>query len=180
MLVRLKAYRWLIAGILAVLIGLGSAMQTGLVSSDLGGMVSLSVVSSMPAPSNLSGSVYDVSIEGFKLTWKDNTSNETAFYIESRKPFRNAFGMESPGIWSRVGTVKGGVTAYNRTGVSDNSTYCYRVQAGSAAGESSYSNEVCGTTRPLSASDVNVVLAGDGHKVTWQDRASVETAYWAK
>lgn len=37
MLVKLKAYRWFIAGILAVLVGLGGAVQLGLISANFGG-----------------------------------------------------------------------------------------------------------------------------------------------
>jgi Divergent InlB B-repeat domain len=39
-----------------------------------------------------------------------------------------------------------GLTSYTDTTVVDGTTYCYRVQAYTAAGSSAYSNEVCGST----------------------------------
>lgn len=181
---RFKKYRWFAVGLAVAVAAVGGAQQTGFIDLDVGGMASLSVVSSIPSPTNVAAT-YDVSVEGLKVTWSDTTTNETGFYLEARKPYRNSFGWESPGTWSRVGSLGPGVTRFNHVGVTDNSTYCYRVQAATAAGESPYSVVVCAGTRPLVATDLAVTVENGSwngvaykqHRVTWTDRSVVETKY---
>ncbi len=57
MLVRLKAYRWFILGIVAVLLALGVGAQTGLISPDIGGGTSLAVRSAAQVTINIGSAV---------------------------------------------------------------------------------------------------------------------------
>ncbi len=66
MLVRLKAYRWFIAGIVAVLLALGGAAQAGLISPDIGNQTALTIATALtisnaspePAIAEFGGSPY--------------------------------------------------------------------------------------------------------------------------
>ena len=183
----LKKYRWFAVGALVVAVLLGGAVQTGYVSADFGGMASLAVVSSLPAPSGLNAAFGTQEEQnGFVIHWTDNSTNEDAFSVESRKPFRNAFGWESPGTWSKIGTSPAGAPTYRVKSetISDESTYCFRVQAINRAGSSAYSNEACGVTRPHSPTNLKVQPTGTVNSfgdpvvnVTWTDNSRIETAY---
>lgn len=83
------------------------------------------------APSNLTATVSGTSVT---LRWKDNSTNETGFYVE-RAPKGGAF--------ARIATVGANVVTYVNTAVG-RGMYAYRVQAfNSATGTvSAYSNQV--------------------------------------
>jgi uncharacterized protein (TIGR02145 family) len=67
------------------------------------------------------------------LTWLDNSTNETGFKIDRKS---------STGNYSVVGTVSADVTDYNETGLTNGTSYTYRVYAYNAGGNSpTYSNE---------------------------------------
>jgi List-Bact-rpt repeat protein len=72
------------------------------------------------------------------LSWTDNSTNEDGFSIERK--------TGTTGTYAIVATVGTNVTSFVDTTLSDNTTYCYRVQDFNSAGLSSYSNEACGTT----------------------------------
>src|SRR5206468_2330162 len=86
------------------------------------------------------------------LTWTDNSTNEDGFAIERK--------TGSTGTFAQIGTVGPNVTSYTDTGATSAITYCYRVAAFNAAGNSAYSSEACGTT-PQSFG-LAVVKAGTG------------------
>jgi len=92
---------------------------------------------------------------GLKLTWADNSINEDGFKIERRQGQAATF--------SQVATVVANVSSYTDSGLTDGTTYCYRVRAFNAAGDSAYSNQDCGTTlNPLAAGLVFVTQPGNG------------------
>src|SRR3989338_8353518 len=64
------------------------------------------------------------------LTWADNSSNETGFKIE-RKTGTN-------GTYTQTKTVSANVTSYSDTGLTEGTTYYYRVIATNSAGDSAY------------------------------------------
>ena len=64
------------------------------------------------------------------LTWADNSSNETGFKIE-RKTGTN-------GTYTQIKTVSANVTSYSDTGLTEGTTYYYRVIATNSAGDSAY------------------------------------------
>ena len=65
------------------------------------------------------------------LTWRDNASNETGFYVE-----RSLNGT----TWTRIATLAANAVSYTSTGLAANTTYYHRVQAFGASGVSAYSN----------------------------------------
>jgi PKD repeat protein len=81
------------------------------------------------APSNLTGVAGKGSA---KLTWNDNSTNETGFYVE-----RAPLGTTN---FVRVGTVGANVKTFTNSVARGN--YLYRVQAFNATAVSSYSNTV--------------------------------------
>lgn len=81
------------------------------------------------APSNLTGSG---SKGTARLSWTDNSNNETGFYIERAPSGSTNF--------ARIGTVGAGVTTF--TDRVAKGTYSYRVQAFNATAVSAYSNTV--------------------------------------
>jgi len=72
------------------------------------------------------------------LTWVDNSYNEDGFKIERK--------TGAGGTWGQVGTVGEGITTFTDGGLSELTTYNYRVKAYNNAGDSDYSNEVSVTT----------------------------------
>mgnify|MGYP003602636505 CR=1 FL=1 len=72
-----------------------------------------------------------------KLTWRDNSSNETGFYIE------RANQLTSPGIFTRLYTV--GANTTSQTHTVTRGSYLYRVQAYNASKRSTYTSIVAVT-----------------------------------
>jgi hypothetical protein len=83
------------------------------------------------------------------LSWVDNSSNENGFNIE------RATG--SGGTFFQIGTQSANLNFYNNTGLAANTTYCYRVRAYNANGDSSYANQSCATTQPT-LPDLSVIV----------------------
>jgi hypothetical protein len=81
------------------------------------------------APSNLTGTAGKGSA---KLTWVDNSTNETGFHIERAPSGTTSFAI--------VGTVAANVKTFTNTVSRGN--YVYRVQAFNATNVSAYSNTV--------------------------------------
>lgn len=94
-----------------------------------------------------------VNAASFQLTWSDSSSNEDGFNIERK--------TGSGGSFSRITTVGANTTSYVNSGLADNTTYCYRVNAFNSAGASAYTNEACGTT-PAAAYALTVSSQGSG------------------
>ncbi len=89
------------------------------------------------APTGLSATA--VSKSQINLTWTDNASNETGFYIERCKG-------STCTNFARIATVGANVTAYANTGLAKKTTYRYRVQAYNASGVSAHSDIASATT----------------------------------
>lgn len=89
------------------------------------------------APSNLTATA--VSTTRIDLAWADNSTNEDGFKIERCKGSTCA-------NFAQIATVSAGVTSYQNTGLSRNTTYRYRVLAHNTGGSSPYSNVVSATT----------------------------------
>lgn len=83
------------------------------------------------APSNLAAAVQ--SPTEVNLTWQDNTSNETGFYIERRREGE---------VFKSVNTLPANVTTFTDTGLMPGTAYYYKVAAYNFQGKSPYSNEV--------------------------------------
>ena len=96
------------------------------------------IVSPMPpaAPSNLIAT--PLSTSQIDLSWVDNSNNETGFKIERKTGVG--------GSYNQIASVGANVTTYSDSGRNQGTTYCYRVRAYNAGGNSAYSNEACATT----------------------------------
>jgi FtsP/CotA-like multicopper oxidase with cupredoxin domain len=90
------------------------------------------------APSNLAGTLREAGTR-VRLTWNDNSNNETGFYIERRT---------TTGTWARIGTVKANIRTFLDTKPPRRTTLLYRVIAyRTGLGVSLPSNEFTITTR---------------------------------
>ena len=69
------------------------------------------------------------------LTWVDNSANEVGFSVE-RKTGSASF--------AEIGLVAADVTTYADGSLTPGQSYCYRVRARNAAGDSAPTNEACG------------------------------------
>jgi fibronectin type 3 domain-containing protein len=87
------------------------------------------------APTGLSLSV--LSSSSIRLSWLDNSSNESGFIIQ-----RSTDGSR----WTQIATVNANSTSYTSTGLQRRTRYYYRVVAVNSAGNSPYSNVASATT----------------------------------
>jgi PKD repeat protein len=103
-------------------------------STGASNVASSSIVANPSPPAAPSG--LTVSLSGFlvQLTWQDNSSNETAFYIERCQ------GVGCTNFASFVATQWPDVPSYTDYAVAAGTSYCYRVRAYNGGGYSAYSN----------------------------------------
>ncbi|GEM_PF-4880451 len=122
------------------------------------------------APTNLQASA--VSNTQINLTWS-NVANETGYRIERK--------TGTGGTFVEIATVGANVTSFsNTTGLSANTTYCYRVRAFNAAGNSGYSNESCATTLgpPTAPSNLQAAAASSSQiNLTWNNNSNNATQF---
>lgn len=120
------------------------------------------------APSNLSATA--ASASQINMTWADNSSNESGFKIERK--------TGSGGAYAQIATVGADVTTYNDTGLSEGTTYYYRVRAYNSTGNSSYSNDVNATTYPAAPSSLSANTASSSQiNLSWMDNSSGESGF---
>lgn len=123
-------------------------------------------------PSDLAG--VTISSSEINLTWKDNSLDETGFYIY-RKTTDN---------YSKMGVMEANATSHTDTGLSPQTTYSYKVTAYNEGGESDPSNEVTITTpAEASAPSAPSDLAGQAIScseinLTWQDNSTNEDGFY--
>lgn len=103
-----------------------------------GSNIDNAITPSVPvAPSNLSAT--PVSANEIHLTWTDNSTDETAFKVYQATPScANSFNL--------LGSVNSPATAVSVIGLAGGTTYCYKIRATNAEGDSSYSNTSSTTT----------------------------------
>lgn len=104
------------------------------------------------------------SAAGLQLTWADNSTDETGFKIERRL---------SAGTFGIVASVAANVTSYSDSGLIDNTTYCYRVNAFNGVGSSPYTPEVCGTTPAPTPTVYSLTLSKQGSGTITSNPAAV-------
>ena len=105
------------------------------------------------------------------LTWSDASGNETGFYLERK--------LGVNGNYARIATLAANSTSYQDAGLSDGSSYYYRVAAYNGVGTSPYSNEAYALT-PLAAPTNLVATAISGSQINliWNDRSKSETGFY--
>jgi subtilisin family serine protease len=102
------------------------------------------------------------------LTWTDNSSDESGFKIERK--------TGSQGTYSHIATVRASVDS--DTGLSEATTYYYRVCAFNSAGNSNYSNEAHATTYPAAPSNLSATAISSLQiDLTWTDNSSGESGF---
>jgi len=89
------------------------------------------------APSNLTAIA--LSPTDIKLTWSDNSNDETEFYIQRQS---------SSGSWMAVVNLPANTTTFTHTERVENTSYTYRVLARKGTHNSSWSNNATVTTPP--------------------------------
>ena len=103
------------------------------------------------------------------IAWADNSNNETGFKIQRKG---------ATGGYTDLTTTGANVTTYSDTGLTDGTSYYYRVCATNTAGDSAYSNEVNGIT-PLFIPTALTATAVSSSQIdlTWTDNSSSESGY---
>jgi hypothetical protein len=101
------------------------------------------------APTALSASA--LSSSSIRVSWTDNSNDETGFKIERS--------LSSSSGFTQVGTVGANVMTYDDAGCDASTTYYYRARAYNSAGDSAYSNVASATTPPNAT--VNRTFIGD-------------------
>lgn len=138
-----------------------------------------SACSSLPAikaPSGLSAEA--LSSSSIRLTWTDNSDNETGFMIERS--------LSSSGDFTLTTTVEADETTFDDTGLDANTTYYYRVKAYNDDDESRYTEVMSATTEespsvPAGPSApggaVAQALSSSWISLTWMDKSDNETGF---
>jgi hypothetical protein len=90
--------------------------------SDMSFTTIAATVTVPKAPSNLTGTA--TSVTQIKLSWVDNSNNETEFLID----------RWNGSTWVQIGTVGPNVTTYTDSGLSPSTTYYYQVAAYNSEG----------------------------------------------
>ena len=133
------------------------------------GTVAAQVVTPQPtvpaAPSNLTAT--RLSTSSIRLSWIDNSSDETGFKVYSSRD-----GVS----WNFLGTVGANVTSVDNTGLKRNVTYYYKVRAYNAVGDSIDSN-VASSRTSLNAATAPIGDANLDGAVDFNDLTIVAQNY---
>lgn len=120
------------------------------------------------AASNLNTS--NISASQIDLSWNDNSGNETGFKIDRK--------TGSEGAYSLLITKSAGATGHSDSGLTDGTTYYYRVYPYNDDGSSSYSNEVFATTTlPAPSNFLATANSSSQIHLTWTDNSTSETGF---
>ena len=112
------------------------------------------------------------------VSWADNATNESGFYVE-----RSTSGT----TFTQVAALAANVTAYSDTGLSAATTYTYRVRASNSTGNSAYSSTAAATTAaaaataPAAATGLAASAASSSQVIlTWADNATNESGFYVE
>ncbi len=121
------------------------------------------------APTNLTATM--ASSRQINLAWQDKATTEVNYYVE-----RSPNGSSS---WTVVATLSANTTSYQNTGLTQNTTYYYRVRCKDATTYSSYSNTANAKTATLTAPIglAAAVVSASAISISWTDNTAYETQY---
>lgn len=135
---------------------------------------SISIPAPPPAtPTNLQALA--ASATRVDLTWTDNATNETGYYVERAPDLAGV-----AGTYAQVASIPAGSVAYSNTGLTSATRYWFRVRAFNATDVSAYSNGANAVTLLLPAAPTNLqgqALSTTRIDLTWTDNATNETGY---
>ena len=125
------------------------------------------------APSNLAAQTFSSS--RVDLTWTDNATSETGYYVE-RAPDNAGVA----GTYVQITSLAANATSYSSLGLAPGTTFWFRVRAFNASNSSPYSNEISALTLQVPATPTNLqgqAISTTRIDLTWTDNATNETAY---
>jgi len=118
------------------------------------------------APSGLLAAA--LSATQVRLTWTDNSFNEDGFKIERK--------TGAAGAWAQVGTAAADAITADDGGLTESTSYFYRVRAFNNAGDSGYSNEAPVTTpinQPILRVPISAIAFGSVNECAFLDMTTV-------
>lgn len=136
------------------------------------------LLSTLNAPTNLIAALNPSNIRFVKLTWEDNSTNESGFIVE-----RKDGDVNSPNPYAVVDSLGANSTSYIDSTVNELSIYTYRIRAYNQFTQSTYSNESTVFTPLLSiASPSNLVATPNPSDTSnvllgWSDNSSNELGF---
>ncbi|MDP2039247.1 MAG: fibronectin type III domain-containing protein, partial [Ignavibacteria bacterium] len=120
------------------------------------------------SPSKLTASAENAS--SIKLTWQDNSSDETGFKIERK--------TNPSDSWSSLVSLDPNVTSYTDNNLTDGVKYYYRIFAVNAVGNSTFSNEIDAVTIMNAPTNLSVQpTASSRAQLKWDDNSNSEDGY---
>jgi hypothetical protein len=125
-------------------------------------------ITGIAVPTNLEATVFSES--RIDLVWEDNSAVETSYEIERS--------LTSGSGYTLIHTTAANVESYSNTGLTENTTYYYRVRAVGSELNSAYSNEASDTTTPamVEPSGLTAVAASStAINLEWADNSTNET-----
>ncbi|MBN1674206.1 MAG: fibronectin type III domain-containing protein [Kiritimatiellae bacterium] len=133
----------------------------------------LSGASVPAAPSGLTATAFSAS--AIRLTWTDNSDDETGFKIDRRR--------SGTDIWERIAEPGANTTGYTDSGLPADTKFYYMVKAYNGAGNSAYSASADATTPsaltvPAAPSGLTAAATSATEiELTWTDNADNEEIY---
>lgn len=120
------------------------------------------------APTSLTATA--ISSTQINLAWTDNSSNEDGFQVE-----RSPNGSTS---WTLIATTAANATTYSNTGLTEATTYYYRVRATNASGNSGYTSVASALTYPAAPTSLTATAIDDTQTdLSWTDNSAGETGF---
>ncbi|MGQ9589532.1 MAG: fibronectin type III domain-containing protein [Planctomycetota bacterium] len=120
-------------------------------------------------PSGLS--VDEIGLDEIRLSWLDNSDDETAFELER---------SDAGAPFAQIASLPPSTTSYLDSGLLSGTEYAYRVRALNSFGPSAYSAPASATTGRLPAAPSGLVLTFRGHDslaFSWTDNADNEAGF---
>ncbi|MBN1671106.1 MAG: fibronectin type III domain-containing protein, partial [Kiritimatiellae bacterium] len=141
--------------------------------SDYSNVAAATTAEGLPAqPSGVAATA--LSTTQIKLTWQDNSSNETQFKIR-----RSLDGVDFDTLEPVYAAAN--ATTLTDSGLTPGTTYSYKMRSENAAGVSAYTTPVSATTQlgvPAAPSDLTATAASASRvDLTWKDSSSNETGF---
>ena len=123
------------------------------------------------APSNASAAAN--SSNRIDVSWTDNSTNETGFYV-----FQSTDGVN----FAKVGTLGANVKTYAAQNLQSNREYSFRVRAYNGSGSSSNSNTATAKTQggaPIAPTNLSASSASSSQiNLSWTDNSSDESGFY--